>query len=395
MPTDSSPPAAPVRLERAALDRLFECLSRRGYGLLGPTVRDGAVDYAPITSSKDLPAGFKDEQEPGSYRLIRTESPLLFGYTLSPQSWKRFLHPPRERLWSAQRGEKGFTIIPENVSAPRLAFIGVRACELHAIAIQDRVLTGGAYVDEGYRARRATAFIVAVNCGVAGHTCFCESMGTGPQAQSGFDLAMTEVREGDGAEVQHYFVIEAGSDTGRRVLEELSLPPARESELASQAGIIEQVRNTMGRHLKTEGIKELLYNNSEHPRWKQVASRCLSCTNCTMGCPTCFCTQIEDVTSLDGNCAERVQRWDSCFTTEFSYVHGGAVRSSASSRYRQWLTHKLATWIDQFGSSGCVGCGRCITWCPVGIDLTEEVNAISGDGQQPAKTAGEVSHGDT
>jgi Fe-S-cluster-containing hydrogenase component 2 len=128
--------------------------------------------------------------------------------------------------------------------------------------------------------------------------------------------------------------------------------------------------------MDTRGIKELLYRNYEHPRWDNVATRCLTCANCTMVCPTCFCTTVEDVTDLSGDHAERWRKWDSCFTMDFSYIHGGSVRATPKSRYRQWLTHKLATWFDQFGSSGCVGCGRCITWCPVAIDLTEEVRAI-------------------
>lgn len=96
-----------------------------------------------------------------------------------------------------------------------------------------------------------------------------------------------------------------------------------------------------------------------------------------MVCPTCFCTGVEDVTALAGDVTERVRKWDSCFTADFSYQHGGVVRESTKSRYRQWLTHKLSSWVDQFGSSGCVGCGRCITWCPTGIDLTAEVAAIA------------------
>ena len=135
----------------------------------------------------------------------------------------------------------------------------------------------------------------------------------------------------------------------------------------------------MGRSLDQEGLKELLYENRNHPRWDDVADRCLSCANCTMVCPTCFCTTVEDSTDLTGDTAERVRRWDSCFTMDFSYIHGGAVRKSVKSRYRQWMTHKLGTWQDQFGSSGCVGCGRCITWCPVGIDITEEVAAMRNE----------------
>ena len=132
----------------------------------------------------------------------------------------------------------------------------------------------------------------------------------------------------------------------------------------------------MGRALDTGNIQGLLYENAEHPRWEQVAQRCLTCGNCTMVCPTCFCTTVEDTTNLAGDQAARTRRWDSCFSLDFSYIHGGPVRSSTRARYRHWITHKFAAWIDQFGSSGCVGCGRCITWCPVGIDVTEEIRSL-------------------
>ena len=92
--------------------------------------------------------------------------------------------------------------------------------------------------------------------------------------------------------------------------------------------------------------------------------------------PHAHVSTIEDVPDLSMENADRVRRWDSCFTDDFSYIHGGNMRPSVSSRYRHWITHKLSTWYDQFGTSGCVGCGRCITWCPPGIDITEEVRAI-------------------
>jgi ferredoxin len=151
---------------------------------------------------------------------------------------------------------------------------------------------------------------------------------------------------------------------------------AEQTDIGRAEEIVAQTAAHMGRSMDTSGIKELLYRNLDHPRWDNVASRCLTCTNCTMVCPTCFCTTVEDTTDLTGERAERWRKWDSCFTMDFSYIAGGSVRSSAKSRYRQWMTHKLASWIDQFGTSGCVGCGRCITWCPVGIDITEEVRAI-------------------
>jgi len=358
-------------LERSGLDRLFESLRNREFRVVGPTVRNGAIIYDEINSSADLPAGWSDEQDGGFYRLKQRGDAALFSYASSPHSWKQFLHPPRERLWSAKREDKTFQIEPA-AEPVRTAFIGVRSCDLHAIAIQDRVFQDGPYVDVGYQGRRRKSFIVAVNCGTAGGTCFCVSMNTGPKASSGFDLALTEVLDAN----RHYFVIESGSELGGEVLRELDLLTATAEERDAAAGVSSRAASQMGRTMNTSGIRELLLANYENACWDQVAARCLNCTNCTMVCPTCFCSSVEDTTDLSGDRAERVQRWGSCFNVQFSYIHGGSIRPSPRSRYRQWLTHKLATWIDQFGASGCVGCGRCITWCPVAIDITEEVEAI-------------------
>ncbi len=240
------------------------------------------------------------------------------------------------------------------------------------MGILDRVLLGGSHPDPAERAAREGVFIVAVQCGQAGGTCFCASMGTGPTAQSGFDIALTEVIE----DRRHYFVAAPGSEAGRELLAELPTSAAGTAEEDAASAAHARAASQMGRELDITDIRELLYRNYDHPRWDEVAERCLTCGNCTMVCPTCFCTSVEDVTDLERTSVERVQRWDSCFTIDYSHIHGGAVRQSSRSRYRQWMTHKLATWIDQFGSSGCVGCGRCITWCPVGIDITEEARAI-------------------
>ena len=260
---------------------------------------------------------------------------------------------------------------PEPSQGP-FAFIGVRACEIEAIAIQDRVFKQGPYTDTAYAARRSDAFIVAVNCGQAGGTCFCVSMDTGPKAKHGFDLALTEMIDGP----SHRFLVEVGSEAGARIMVQVPHEQASAGQVEMAEAIVERTAGQMGRSLDTQGLKELLQDNPEHPRWDDVATRCLTCANCTMVCPTCFCSTVEDHSDLTNTEAERVRKWDSCFTMDYSYIHGGSVRASTASRYRQWMTHKLANWIDQFGTSGCVGCGRCITWCPVGIDLTEEAAAI-------------------
>lgn len=374
-------------LDRQDFDHLFQALRSRGYEVVGPTVREGAIVYDQLASESDLPAGWMDEQEGGKYRLKRRKDEALFGYAVGPHSWKKFLFPQVQRLWRAERREDGFEVVGESAKPPKYAFLGVRSCELHAIEVQDRVFLNGAYVDPSYKARREHVFMIAVSCGVAGGTCFCASMKTGPKVTAGYDLALTEVLEG----AKHYFVVEAGTNRGTEFLKEIPQHPAHDADLRAAERIVSETAQHMGRTMETDGIKELIYTNLENPRWDNVASRCLTCANCTMVCPTCFCTTVEDVTDLSGDHAERWRKWDSCFTMDFSYIHGGSVRATAKSRYRQWMTHKLATWIDQFGTSGCVGCGRCITWCPVGIDITEEVREIRET--RPAGGAGRTQKG--
>lgn len=374
-PTDvalDSDRQTPAVIERDGLSALFSALREQGYQIVGPTVRDGAIVYDELNSVDNLPVGWTDDQDGGTYRLRKRDDQALFGYVVGPHSWKKYLFPPEQRLFRARREKGGFQVDPEPVDAPKRAFLGVRSCELNAIAVQDRVFLNGPFVDRGYQARRSNTFIVAVNCGGAGGTCFCVSMKTGPKATAGFDLALTEVLENR----RHYFVVESGSDAGAQVLARLPHHAATANEQSAADQATARAAEQMGRRLDTSDIKDLLYRNPEHPQWDRVADRCLACANCTMVCPTCFCTDVEDVTDLTGEHAERWRKWDSCFTLGFSHTAGGALRSSVKSRYRQWLTHKLATWIDQFGTSGCVGCGRCITWCPVAIDLTEEVSAI-------------------
>jgi sulfhydrogenase subunit beta (sulfur reductase) len=359
-------------ISREGVQALVDALAGSGYQVLGPTVRDGAIVYDEIAHVRDLPVGWTDRQEAGRYRLERRADDALFGFAVGPHSWKQFLHPPVETLWTARRDGPDLSVAPGAVPARRFAFLGVRACEIRAITLQDKIFLEGPYRDAGYGLRRRDAFIVAVNCGEAGGTCFCVSMETGPKADSGFDLALTELLDAG----RHDFLVEAGSEAGAALLARLPHRPAAAADRAAADTVVARTRGAMGRALRTDGLKELLQGNPTHPRWDSVAERCLACGNCTMVCPTCFCTTVEDHSDLTGTSAERVRKWDSCFNMDFSYIHGGSVRTTGSARYRQWMTHKLASWIDQFGSSGCVGCGRCITWCPVGIDLTEAAAAI-------------------
>jgi formate hydrogenlyase subunit 6/NADH:ubiquinone oxidoreductase subunit I len=352
------------------LAALLEALRDGGREVVGPTVRDGVVVYDTIASIDDLPRGLEDHQDCGRYRLNSRADAAFFAHAVGPHSWKRYLHPPVVTLFRARRGPDGLAFAGDDEPPPCRAFVGVRACDLAAIALQDRVLLGGRHADAVYAARRERCLLVAVNCTRPGGTCFCASLGTGPAVRAGFDLALTEMPD-----PVHRFLVDVGSERGEALMCEVPHRPAEVHDLAQAQELQASAAGQMGRRLETQRLKELLYERCEDPRWEEVGHRCLACANCTLVCPTCFCTTVEDLTDLAGG-AERRRRWDSCFTLDFSYVHGGSVRTSSGARYRQWLTHKLASWQDQFGTLGCVGCGRCITWCPVGIDITAEARAL-------------------
>jgi ferredoxin len=401
-------------LPKASLDNLLRLLAEDGFEVVGPRIEDGAIIYAPVRSAKDLPIGWTDRQAPGFYRLEKRGDSAYFGYAVGPHSWKKYLFPATLRLWQAQRTSTGFQVYEDDANPPRRAFLGVRSCELHALAVQDRVFLDreGRFTDAYYARARERLFLVAVECEHPRGACFCSSMGTGPavqteqvpllvskhaaaaqqaptahaarmslpmasapqastdatSARSVCDLVLTELDE--------TFVIRAASSAGQVMLDRLSLSPAAAEQVEQARRRVDAAAQSMGRSLDVTDVHGLLHRNQEHPRWDDVAERCLACTNCTLVCPTCFCSDVEDVTDLSLENAERIRRWDSCFNPEFARVHGGNFRPSIRGRYRQWLTHKFASWFDQFDLSGCVGCGRCITWCPVGIDVTAEISAI-------------------
>ncbi len=360
-------------LAKPSFQTLLDAIAAEGYELVGPTIAEGAIVYDRIRRVQDLPAGWTDVQEAGQYRLKRRDDEMLFSYAVGPHSWKRFLYPASLTVYRAEQRDGTWHYTQTETPTPRYAFIGVRACELAAIAVQDRTLRDGLYADPHYVARREAALFVAVQCAEPAATCFCTSMNTGPACRGGYDLALTELPDG--------FVIEIGSDRGQQLIDSIDTEPLDDQRLDQARSISDDAAKKIKRRLDTEQLRERLLDNLEDSYWSDVAQRCLSCANCTLVCPTCFCVSLADVPDLRGQTVERHRTWDSCFNPDFSYMNGGLVRDDTRSRYRQWLTHKLATWHDQFGVSGCVGCGRCIAWCPVGIDLTQAAAAI---GHQPA-----------
>ncbi len=366
-----APRSASRFLPRKAFDTLLSALRDGGYDCAAPVVRDGAVVYTRLQAHDLLPSGISIQQAPGHYRVEFTDSPRNFSWANGPQALKPFVFTASEPLWSVRRdpdGELRFT--EADTSQDPVAIIGVRSCDLAALALQDRHFLGGDCVDPHYQARRASLFLVAVNCSHPSDTCFCVSTGDGPTASDGYDLLLDELDDG--------FVIQAGSSAGQNLLERLPLASPTGKQLQDITRQNLHAAECQARRLPPGNLEPALFANLDHPHWQTVAERCLSCGNCTSVCPTCFCYRELDRGSLDPDRSEHVREWDSCFTQGHSYIHGVTIRAGTDLRYRQWLTHKLGSWHSQYGRSGCVGCGRCISWCPVGIDLTEEVAMIVG-----------------
>ncbi len=361
-------------LDKKDFARLIKILQEQGYTVIGPHIVDDVVSLRPIDSVKDLPIGYEDEQEKGEYSVKKVDCQSYFQYVVGQDNPRRYFMPPSQRLMSFHVDKKQFVIDQGPPQAPKLAFLGLRACDLASIQIQDRVVGYGVEStfrcesDTYYGETRRQSILIAVNCTRPGNTCFCSSMNTGPKAKENFDIALTELRQS--------FIVEVGSEKGKKLAQKLPLKEASESDLELAELKLQNAAKHMGRQMETEQVRKLLNNTIEDSHWDKVADKCLSCGNCTMVCPTCFCCTVTDSTDITGTKISRTKEWESCFTHQFSYASGGPQRNTIKGRYRQWMRHKLCTWWDQFGSSGCVGCGRCITWCPVGIDITEEVETL-------------------
>ncbi|MCK6556184.1 4Fe-4S dicluster domain-containing protein [Candidatus Binatia bacterium] len=355
-------------LPKDRVNDLIDLLWARGFRVVGPVVRNGAVVIDEVRAVQDLPVGRRDDQEAGVYRLQEAGGDLLFGVVNGPGSLKGIFYLPREPLIEMRRERGGFAVREVAEETQPVAALGVRPCDLAALEIQDRVFIGGRFRDTHYERRRQGLLSIVVNCTRAAPTCFCSSMGTGPAAPAGCDLALTEL---DGR-----LLVDVGSAAGEELVGTLALEVAPPADVAAARSEVDACATSMARAVDRSDLPGLLFDEVESPQWDDVARRCLSCGNCTMVCPTCFCHAVVEVPALDNASSQRVRQWDSCFSYEFAHIAGKNFRPRIRDRYRQWLTHKLASWIDQFGTSGCVGCGRCISWCPVGIDLTAEVAAI-------------------
>ncbi|MES9980844.1 MAG: 4Fe-4S dicluster domain-containing protein [Candidatus Thiodiazotropha sp. 6PLUC3] len=360
----------PGFLPRARLQALLDVLQQSGYQILGPAVEEGAIQFKQIENADQLVTGLTNLQKPGHYRLQQTESQRLFDWNHGPQGLKPLCFAPREVLWVEQQDPLAFKTSQPDVRPT--AVLGVRACDLSALAIQDRHFLHADAPDPHYRQRREQLLLIGIDCAHSAESCFCHSTGDGPAVKQGYDIGLSELDEG--------FLLWHGNEKGKALLEKLSLESAEARQLQRMTAQTDQAAGEQTRHLAKSEDLIRLYQRLQHTHWSDVAERCLGCGNCTAVCPTCFCYDVHHEVSLDGKSAQNVRQWDSCFSANHSSMGHFKVRGDILSRYRQWLTHKLAGWQQQQGRIGCTGCGRCITWCPVGIDLIKETDTILWEG---------------
>jgi len=365
-------------LAREDLQQLISAIIDHGYACIGPQVQDEAIVYAELTSVNQLPMGINAEQGPGQYSLKKTSANKYFNWANGPQAIKPLLFTAREKLWQSSQSASGeisfHTLLPDvQQEIQPMAIFAARACDIAAMKLQDQHFLQQQYIDPYYQSRRENLLIIAVNCSQPAATCFCHSTADGPFAETGFDIALTEL--------QHGFLVSVETEQGQKILEQISLRKHTEQQLLEADNILANASKQQ-RALPDINLQTQLFNQLTSDAWEQIASQCLSCGNCTSVCPSCFCHSEKDVPELDGKTSAHYREWDSCFNQGHSYIHGITIRAETSQRYRQWLTHKFASWHDQYGRSGCVGCGRCISWCPVGIDVIESIKSVVDAGNE-------------
>lgn len=356
-------------LDRADLQCLYDALTKAGYKVIGPQAKDGAIVFSHLKSVDGLPWGTVERVKPGSYTLEQEHNNRCFNWNTGPQLLKPWLFKPQELLWHGEESDDGIRFKQAEVSAEPLAFIGLRACDIAALYLQDKHFLHGEYPDPWYSEQRHKLCLVAVNCSQSAETCFCVSTGDGPEVTFGFDVLLDEVDEG--------YLVQSKSDKGDAVVAELPLMPSNQM-LEHQAR--QQLAKASVQTKVMPDAKQLakLTEHLNAQQWQDIAQRCFACGNCTLVCPTCFCSKQESEMAPENGAHQQVRYWDSCFSEKHSYIAGKHIRGEISQRYRQWMLHKLATWQDQYGRSGCVGCGRCISWCPAAIDIVQEASIILG-----------------
>lgn len=326
------------RLSQSGLTQWIEGMLASGRRVLAPVEEEGLTVFRPITNSAELAAN----------------------YTRSDLPFKEWLFPPTEVILR-YRIENGEPVLEDpEVDAPETVALFLRPCDAAAVAILDKVF-GGDYEDEFYLTRRRRLTIVGLSCTDPLPECFCAAVGLSPTSELGSDVLLTPI--GD------EFLVEVLTEKGEQLVQQF------ERLFADAEGLTkEQVTaDAVAKMKRTEPLPSLMGDYAqmfEHPVWEEVARKCLGCGVCAYTCPTCHCYDIVDEAGLFEGV--RCRNWDCCAFALFTlHASGHNPRPTQAHRYRQRILHKFAYFLQTYGQNMCVGCGRCVVKCPVGMDIYE------------------------
>lgn len=304
------------------------------------------------------------------FSSISSADDIAWHYTNTSLPAKQFVLPQAEQMLAYHRNKAGYEVAAVYDDAKRIVF-GIRPCDVSAIAFLDKVFSDD-FPDEYYLRRRENLTLVALTCQEPGEDCFCVCADCGPAAESGYDLQLTEL---GGA-----FLVEVGSDKGSSIVSSHKdlFDSALPKQIEVRLGLEERVRDKFKEATSyfAQAVRRITTESIGEDMWRYIGDRCLSCGGCSYVCPTCFCFNVVDHAQDCGGF--RCRGWDSCALAGFTRMAGGHnPRKERQDRRNRRFYHKLAQYyIDKYGRHGCVGCGRCISACPGGIDMPAVVKAM-------------------
>ncbi len=309
------------------------------------------------------------------FRRLERWSEARLDYPRTALPPKKYFLPPRETLFRYQEN-RGYVPYLEGFDR-RIVLFGVHACDIYALNILDEVFAG-AYPDPYYQARRKNIAIIGIDCTPDEH-CFCRSM-RADYVDRGFDLFLTDI--GDS---YHTLVGTARGDdmvlAASTLFEPITRADTEEYKRRSSAK-----RAAFKLEVEIRDLSEIFEMEYESGIWKELGDRCLACGNCSMVCPTCYCYDVADTVCLGGRDGTRDRTWDSCLFSSHALVAGGEnFRKTRAARIKFRYYHKQRGFVAEYGRHSCVGCGRCITTCPVGIDVSKVINQLRGVAHAPSR----------
>jgi ferredoxin len=282
-------------------------------------------------------------------------------------SAKSFLMPQRELMFRYSTDSKD-QLPEQTLSAGKKLVFGVKPCDARAMMLNARVLVSGqdgSAQDVYFKARQQNTIMVGQGCNQPGAACFCQSSGGDPFGEDGLDALITDI----GSHL--LLTIISDRPLSELLVEKDYMAEASDQDLATARLVAEDGRKTLvsaPQLVKPDADSKALFDLS---LWEETAQRCLNCGICTYLCPTCTCFDIVD--EVSEGCGNHLRCWDSCMFSLFTqHASGHNPRPGKKERLRQRFMHKLSYFPDRHnGDVSCVGCGRCILYCPVNIDIRE------------------------